>query len=106
MEDKRVVSINKNKEPEIDSIGFMSKTIDSFPVLERDILRLSLGLGEPYEIMHSSDEIAEILDEPKELIAKHWATGMKRLGDIVREEKSKQENEDAYSESDCKCIIT
>ena len=39
----------------------MSKTIDSFPVLERDILRLSLGLGEPYEIMHSCDEIAEIL---------------------------------------------
>ena len=98
MEDNRVVSINKNKEPEIDSIGFMSKTIDSFPVLERDILQLSLGLGEPYEIMHSSDEIAEILDKPKELIDKHRATGMKRLGDILREEKSKQENEDAYSE--------
>ena len=98
MEDNRVVSINKNKEPEIDSIGFMSKTIDSFPVLERDILRLSLGLGEPHEIMHSSDEIAEILNKPKELIDKNWATGMKRLGDIVREEKSKQENEDAYSE--------
>ena len=98
MEDNRVVSINKNKDPGIDSIGFMSKTIDSFPVLERDILRLSLGLGEPYEIMHSSDEIAEILDKPKELIDKHRATGMKRLGDILREEKSKQENEDAYSE--------
>ena len=98
MEDNRVVSINKNKEPEIDSIGFMAKTIDSFPVLERDILRLSLGLGEPYEIMHSCDEIAEILKKPKELIDKNWATGMKRLGDIVREEKSKQENEDAYSE--------
>ena len=98
MEDNRVVSINKNKEPEIDTLGFMSKTIDSFPVLERDILRLSLGLGEPYEIMHSCDEIAEILKKPKELIDKNWATGMKRLGDIVREEKSKQENEDAYSE--------
>ena len=98
MEDTRVVSINKNKEPEIDTLGFMSKTIDSFPVLERDILRLSLGLGEPYEIMHSCDEIAEILKKPKELIDKNWATGMKRLGDIVREEKSKQENEDAYSE--------
>ena len=98
MEDKRVVSINKNKEPEIDTLGFMSKTIDSFPVLERDILRLSLGLREPYEIMHSCDEIAEILNKPKELIDKNWATGMKRLGDIVREEKSKQENEDAYSE--------
>ena len=94
----RVVSINKNKEPEIDTLGFMSKTIDSFPVLERDILRLSLGLREPYEIMHSRDEIAEILNNPKELIDKNWSTGMKRLGDIVREEKSKQENEDAYSE--------
>ena len=96
--ENRVVSINKNKEPEIDTLGFMSKTIDSFPVLERDILRLSLGLGEPYEILHSSDEIAEILKKPKEVIDKNWATGMKRLGDIVREEKSKQENEDAYSE--------
>ena len=98
MEDNRVVPINKNKEPEIDTLGFMSKTIDSFPVLERDILRLSLGLREPHEIMHSCDEIAEILNKPKELIDKNWATGMKRLGDIVREEKSKQENEDAYSE--------
>ena len=98
MKNNRIVPINKNKEPEIDTLGFMSKTIDSFPVLERDILRLSLGLGEPYEIMHSCDEIAEILKKPKELIDKNWATGMKRLGDIVREEKSKQENEDAYSE--------
>ena len=57
IEDNRVVSINKNKEPEIDTLGFMSKTIDFFPILERDILRLSLGLGELYEIMHSCDEI-------------------------------------------------
>ena len=53
MEDNRVFSNNKNKEPEIDTLGFMSKTIDSFPVLERDILPLSLVLREPYEIMHS-----------------------------------------------------
>ncbi len=98
MENNRVVPINKNKEPEIDSIGFISKQIDSFPVLERDILRLSLGLGEPYEIMHSSDEIAEILNESKEIIEKNWATGMKRLRDISQKEKSRQENEDAYNE--------
>ena len=98
MEDNRVVPINKNKEPEIDSIGFMAKTIDSFPVLERDILRLSLGLGEPYEIMHSSDEIAEILNKPKEIIDKNLAMGMSRLGKIHLQEKEKQENEDAYSE--------
>ena len=96
--ENRVVSINKNKEPEIDTLGFMSKTIDSFPVLERDILRLSLGLGEPYEIMHSNDEIAEILNKPKELIDKNLAMGMSRLGKIHLQEKEKQENEDAYSE--------
>ena len=98
MEDNRVVPINKNKEPEIDTLGFMSKTIDSFPVLERDILRLSLGLGEPYEIMHSSDEIAEILNKPKEIIDKNLAMGISRLGKIHLQEKEKQENEDAYSE--------
>ena len=98
MENNRVVPINKNKEPEIDNLGFMSKTIDSFPVLERDILRLSLGLGEPYEIMHSSDEIAEILNKPKELIDKNLAMGISRLGKIHLQEKEKQENEDAYSE--------
>ena len=98
MENNKVVSIDKNKEPEIDSLGFMSKTIDSFPVLERDILRLSLGLREPYEIMHSSDEIAEILNKPKELIDKNWDTGMKRLREISQKEKSRQENEDAYNE--------
>ena len=98
MENNRVVPINKNKEQEIDSIGFMAKTIDSFPVLERDILRLSLGLGEPYEIMHSSDEIAEILNKPKEIIDKNLAMGMSRLGKIHLQEKEKQENEDAYSE--------
>ena len=98
MEDNRVVSINKNKDPEIDTLGFMSKTIDSFPVIERDILRLSLGLGEPYEIMHSCDEIAEILNKPKELIDKNLAMGMSRLGKIHLQEKEKQENEDAYSE--------
>ena len=32
MEENRVIPINKNKEPEIDSIGFMAKTIDSFPM--------------------------------------------------------------------------
>ena len=59
MEDNRVVSINKNKEPEIDSIGFMSKTIDSFPVLERDILRLSLGLGELGYLLISVEQITK-----------------------------------------------
>ena len=98
MDENKVVPINKNKESEIDTLGFMSKTIDSFPVLERDILRLSLGLGEPYEILHSIDEIAEILNKPKELIDKNLAMGISRLGKIHLQEKEKQENEDAYSE--------
>ena len=98
MDENKVVPINKNKESEIDTLGFMSKTIDSFPVLERDILRLSLGLGEPYEIMHTNDEIAELLNDSKETIEMNWSTGMKRLRDISEKEKLRQENEDAYNE--------
>ena len=98
MENNKVVSIDKNKEPEIDFLEFMSREIESFPTLERDILRLSLGLEEPYEITHSCDEIAETLNKPKELIEKNWETGMKRLRDISQKEKSRQENEDAYNE--------
>ena len=98
MDENKVVPICKNKEPEIDTPGFISKQIESFPLLERDVLRLSLGLGEPYKIMHSSDEIAEILNESKEKIEKNWETGMQRLRDISQKEKLRQENEDAYNE--------
>ena len=97
MATNKVVSINKNKEPEIDSLSFMSKQIDSFPILERNVLRLCLALGEPYEI-HSCDEIAEILNEPKEIIEETRISGMKRLSDICKKEISIQENEDAYNE--------
>ena len=97
MANNKVVSINKNKEPEIDSISFMSKQIDSFPILERNVLRLCLALGEPYEI-HSCHEIAEILNEPKEIIEETRISGMKRLRDICKKEISIQENEDAYNE--------
>ena len=95
---EKVVSINKNKEPEIDPLGFMFKQIESFPALERDVLRLSLGLGESYKNMHSINEIAEILNESKEIIEENWETGMKKLRDISQQEKLKQENEDAYNE--------
>ena len=94
----KVVSIHKNKEPEIDSIGFFIKQLESFPSLERDVLQLSLGLGEPFEILHTTDEIAEILNESKEVIEKNLATGMKRMRDICDQEKLRQENEDAYNE--------
>ena len=98
MDENKVVSIDKNKEPDIDTRGFISKQIESFSLLERDILRLSLGLGESYEIMHTNDEIAEILNETKETIEKNWSNGMKRLRDVSQKEKLRQENEDAYNE--------
>tara|TARA_B100001093_G_scaffold429073_1_gene424147 strand:+ start:491 stop:928 length:438 start_codon:yes stop_codon:yes gene_type:complete len=94
----KVVSIHKNKEPEIDSIGFFCKQLESFPSLERDVLQLSLGLGEPFEILHTIDEIAEILNESKEIIEINLATGMKRMRDICDQEKLRQQNEDAYNE--------
>ncbi len=48
-------------------------------------------------LMHSIDEIAELLNESKEIIEKNWDTGMKKLRDISQQEKLKQENEDAYN---------
>ena len=95
---EKVVPINKNKEPEIDSTGFLIKQLESFPSLEKNVLQLSLGLGEPFEILHTTDEIAEILNESKETIEKHLAKGMKRMSDICNQERIKQENEDAYNE--------
>ena len=95
---EKVVPINKNKEPEIDSTGFFIKQLESFPSLERNVLQLSLGLGEPFEILHTIDEIAEILNQSKEIIEKNLATGMKRMRDICDQEKLRQENEDAYNE--------
>ena len=95
---EKVVPINKNKEPEIDSIEFMRKQLESFPTLERAILELTLGLGKTYKRPHSIDDIAEILNESKEVIEKNWGTGMKRMRDICAQEKLKQENEDAYNE--------
>jgi len=87
-----------NKDPEIDSLGFMCKQLESFPNLEKEVLQLSLGLGEPFEILHTTDEIAEILNESKETIERHLARGMKRMSDICNQERIKQENEDAYNE--------
>ena len=95
---EKVVPINKNKVPEIDSLGFMCEQLESFPNLEKKVLQLSLGLGEPFEILHTTDEIAEILNESKKTIEKNLATGMKRMSDICNQERIKQENEDAYNE--------
>ena len=98
MDERNLVSINKNKEPEIDTYGYYIKLLESFPSLERDVLKLRLGLGEPFEILHTTDEIAEILNESKETIEKNLATGMKRMRDICAKERLRQENEDAYNE--------
>ena len=98
MNENKLVPINKNKEPDIGTLEFISKEIESFPLLERNVLRLSLGLVEPCEIMHTNDEIAELLNESKETIEMNWLNGMKRLRDISQKEKLRQENEDAYNE--------
>ena len=98
MDEANLVSINKNKEPEIDTYGYYSKLLESFPPLERDVLKLSLGFGEPFEVLHTIDEIAEILNESKEIIEKNLSTGLKRMRDNSEMERLKQENQDAYFE--------
>ena len=98
MDERNLVSINKNKEPEIDTYGYYSKLLESFPPLERDVLKLSLGFGEPFEVLHTIDEIAEILNESKEIIEKNLSTGLKRMRDNSEMERLKQENQDAYFE--------
>ena len=98
MDERNLVSINKNKEPEIDTYGYYSKLLESFPALERDVLKLRLGLGEPIDVRHTTDEIAEILNESKEIIEKNLSTGLKRMRDNSERERLKQENEDKYFE--------
>ena len=98
MDERNLVSINKNNEPEIDTYGYYIKLLESFPPLERDVLKLRLGLGEPFEVLHTTDEIAEILNESKEIIEKNLSTGLKRMRDNSEKERLKQENEDAYFE--------
>ena len=98
MDEINLVSINKNKEPEIGTYGYYAKLLESFPSLERDVLKLRLGLGEPYEVLHTTDEIVEILNEPKEIIEKAFSTGLERMSDNFEKERLKQENEDKYFE--------
>ena len=94
---EKIVSINKNK-GDNNFDAFLAKQISTLPQLERDIMELSLGLGHPLQNAHTSDEIAEILNESKEIIEKNLAKGMKKIRDICEQEKLRQENEDAYNE--------
>ena len=96
MEKNRVVSINKNKKPDIDSPEFLSMILESFPRIERDILKLTMGLDN--RVIYESDKLSEQLNQPKEKIDKALASGLKRLRDIFQKEKIKAENEDAYNE--------
>ena len=98
MDEINLVSINKNKEPEIGTYGYYVKLLESFPSLERDVLKLRLGLGEPFEVLYTTDEIVEILNEPKEIIEKAFSTGLERMSDNFEKERLKQENEDKYFE--------
>ena len=95
---EKVVPIDKNQDPEIGFLEFMCKQLESFPNIEREVLQLSLGLGEPFEILRTTDEIAEILNESKETIEKHLVKGLKRMSKICDQERIKQENEDTYNE--------
>ena len=97
MDDNKVVPIGKNKEE--DSFDdFLLKQIALFPPLEKDILSLSLGLGDPFQSAHTSEEIAEKLNHSKETIDKNLAIAMQKLSDICQKEKIREENEDAYNE--------
>ena len=97
MDDNKVVTIGKNKEE--DSFDdFFLKQISLFPPLEKDILSLSLGLGDPFQSSHTREEIAEKLNHSKETIDKNLAIAMQKLSDICQKEKIRQENEDAYNE--------
>ena len=96
MDKKRVVPINKNKKPDIDSPEFMSRVLENFPALERDILKLTMGLENG--AMYTRNELSEQLNQPQEIIDKSLASGLKKLRDIFQKEKVKAENEDAYNE--------
>ena len=96
MDENKVVPINKNKKKDIDSPEFLSKILESFPGLERDILKLTMGLDN--RVMYESYELSEQLNQPKEKIDKALASGLKRLRDIFQKEKIKAENEDTYNE--------
>ena len=77
----------------------MSKILESFPGLERDILKLTMGLDNlDNRVMYESYELSEQLNQPKEKIDKALASGLKRLRDIFQKEKIKPENEDTYNE--------
>ena len=99
MDENKVVPINKNKKTDIDSPEFLSKILESFPGLERDILKLTMGLDNlDNRVMYESYELSEQLNQPKEKIDKALASGLKRLRDIFQKEKIKAENEDTYNE--------
>ena len=96
MDENKVVPINKNKKPDIDSPEFLSTILESFPSLERDILKLTMGLDN--RVMYETYDLSEQLNQPKEKIDKALASGLKRLRDIFEKEKIKAENEDIYNE--------
>ena len=78
MDDNKVVPIGKNKEE--DSFDdFLLKQISLFPPLEKDILSLRLGLGDPFQRAHIREEIAEKLNHSKETIDKNLAIAMQKL---------------------------
>ena len=65
--------------------NFLVKEISKYPYLRRDILSLLLGLGDPFESAHTSEEIAGKLNKSKETIDKNLVIAMQKLSDICKE---------------------
>ena len=65
--------------------NFLVKETSKSPYLRRDILSLLLGLGDPFESVHTSEEIAGKLNKSKETIDKNLVIAMQKLSDICKE---------------------
>tara|TARA_Y100000739_G_scaffold177645_1_gene155575 strand:+ start:355 stop:666 length:312 start_codon:yes stop_codon:yes gene_type:complete len=65
--------------------NFLVKEISKSPYLRRDILSLLLGFGDPFESAHTSEEIAGKLNKSKETIDKNLVIAMQKLSDICKE---------------------
>ena len=64
--------------------NFLIRQISIFPKLQRDILSLTLGLGDPFESAYTNKEIAEKLNQSKETIDKNLAIAIQKLSDICQ----------------------
>tara|TARA_B100000214_G_C23688912_1_gene499900 strand:- start:60 stop:479 length:420 start_codon:yes stop_codon:yes gene_type:complete len=97
MDENKVVPIYKNKEPGIDSPGFMIQLLENLPSFEKDVLKLHLGL-EDIDVMYDNNEIALQLNQSEETVEIALKSGLKKFSNMLQKEKTKEENENAYRE--------